>query len=128
MSGRKYIVPRNNVQIAQAALKAMKGAQFSHDRPTFNDDRERRWYARIVKGAQYVADMEAGEVLSVGQRSHLQRLNVLIEDGRVRRWGYLLGPWLVRAYGHAVNLRAGDVEDPRHPAYVEPEPPEPEPA
>jgi hypothetical protein len=122
VSGRKYIVPRNRVQIGQAVLKAMQDRQFVHDRPTFRDDREARMFDRIVKGAQYVAEMEAGAALSAGQLAHLDRLNVRVEDGRVRIWGWLSGPWLVRAYGHGVNLRVGDTDDYRHPEYVKPVP------
>ena len=120
--GRKYMIRRNNVELARAVQDAMKARQFDHERPEFRDEREARWYRRIVKGAGYVADMEAGSKISVAQRAFLERMNVLVEDGRVRRWGYLVAPWLVRAYGHAVNLRAGDVDDPRHPEYVRPTP------
>ena len=118
---RKYTVPRNRVQILDAVIKAMKAAQFSHERPTFRDDRETRMYDRIVAGAQSVAMMEEGEGLHPIARQRLDRMNVLIEDGRVRRWGYLAGPWLIRAYGHSVNLRVGDVHAWGHPQYVAPE-------
>jgi hypothetical protein len=120
--GRKYIVPRTNVQISRRVLETMQARQFDPVPPVFTDDREVRWFQRIVKGAQAIADLEAGEKLHELQKGHLTRLNVLVEDGRVRRWGYLIGPWMVRAYGHAVNLRAGDVDDPRHPEYVRPAP------
>jgi hypothetical protein len=118
---RKYTVPRARVHIIDAVLKAMKAAQFSHERPTFRDDREARMYARIVRGAQAVAMMEEGEGLHPISKSHLSRMNVLIEDGRVRRWGWLSGPWLVRAYGHSYNWRVADVHEWGHPQYVKPD-------
>jgi hypothetical protein len=119
---RKYLMSSDMDTTWRFVLPVMQRHQWLRDRPVFTDDRQQRLFERVVKGAQAVAMLEEGEGLHRLQVEHLARLNVLIEDGRVRRWGYLIGPWMVRAYGHAVNLRAGDTDDPRHPEYVRPAP------
>lgn len=118
----KYLMSSDMDTTWRWVLPKLRKHEFLLERPTFNDPRQQRLYERIVKGAQAIADLDAGEKLHPIQKSHLDRLNVVIEDGKVRRWGYLLGPWLVRAYGHAVNLRVDDVHARGHPQYVRREP------